>query len=446
MHLTAIRLAGFKSFADNTTFPVDAPLTGIIGPNGCGKSNIIDAVRWVLGETAAKQLRGQAMTDVIFAGAANRRGAAQASVALHFDNSDGKAGGAFADYAELVIARKVQSDGQSQYSINGKRVRRRDIVELLQGTGVGARSYAVIEQGMISRIIEAKPEELRVFIEEAAGISQGAANRNYPDDNHKPESMIALGDFWLLHGFAPLNTIEERLASRPSLATIAHLIHARGLKEAYTHIMQIPRSTVTTWLKPLLDAPAPKTPCDNPDYWLHETMRLMRIDPLHPDHGLLSFYLMNIVHMQNGEGIFQRARLPHAYLRGQNIELMAASNNVLRAGLTPKHIDLAELLRIVDTDPVHPAIIPPPAGSAPYTYPAPVDDYTLATTHLPQGEQLLLQSSEATIVLNLEDKLRLREGEQTLELQSGEAAFLTPNSRCELAAHGQAYVVIASNH
>ena len=165
MHLTAIRLAGFKSFADNTTFPVDAPLTGIIGPNGCGKSNIIDAVRWVLGETAAKQLRGQAMTDVIFAGAANRRGAAQASVALHFDNSDGKAGGAFADYAELVIARKVQSDGQSQYSINGKRVRRRDIVELLQGTGVGARSYAVIEQGMISRIIEAKPEELRTFIE-----------------------------------------------------------------------------------------------------------------------------------------------------------------------------------------------------------------------------------------------------------------------------------------
>ncbi len=171
MHLTAIRLAGFKSFADNTTFPVDAPLTGIIGPNGCGKSNIIDAVRWVLGETAAKQLRGQAMTDVIFAGSKNRRAGAQASVTLNFDNSDGKAGGAFAEYAELNITRKVQSDGQSQYSINGKRVRRRDIVELLQGTGVGARSYAVIEQGMISRIIEAKPEELRVFIEEAAGIA-----------------------------------------------------------------------------------------------------------------------------------------------------------------------------------------------------------------------------------------------------------------------------------
>ncbi|WP_298640694.1 AAA family ATPase [uncultured Cardiobacterium sp.] len=177
MHLTAIRLAGFKSFADNTTFPVDAPVTGIIGPNGCGKSNIIDAVRWVLGETAAKQLRGQAMTDIIFAGAANRRAAGMASVALHFDNSDGSAGGAFADYAELVIARKVGSDGQSQYLINNKRVRRRDIVELLQGTGVGARSYAVIEQGMISRIIEAKPEELRSYIEEAAGIAHYKTRR-----------------------------------------------------------------------------------------------------------------------------------------------------------------------------------------------------------------------------------------------------------------------------
>lgn len=284
--------------------------------------------------------------------------------------------------------------------------------------------------------------------EEAAGINRGAANRNYPDNNHKPESMIALGDFWLLHGFAPPEVIEARLAARPSLATIAHLIRARGLQEAYTYIMQIPRSTVTTWLKPLLDAPAPRSPCDNPDYWLHEAVRLMRIDPLHPDHGLLSLYLMNIVHMQAGEGIFQRARLPHAYLRGQNIELMAASNNVLRAGLTPKHIDLNELLRVVDTTAVHPAIIPPPpAGSSdPYSYPVPVDDYTLATARLPRGETLHLQSREATIVLNLEDKLRLQAGEQTLELQSGEAAFLAPATECALNAHGTAYCVIASNH
>ncbi|MBV7434169.1 chromosome segregation protein SMC [Cardiobacteriaceae bacterium TAE3-ERU3] len=171
MRLTAIHLSGFKSFADKTVFPVDAPLTGILGPNGCGKSNIIDAVRWVLGESAAKQLRGQAMSDVIFAGCASRRAGRQASVELHFDNSEGKAGGAFADYAELVIRREVEHDGQSRYLINKKRCRRKDIVELLQGSGVGARSYAVIEQGMISRVIDAKPEDLRSFIEEAAGIA-----------------------------------------------------------------------------------------------------------------------------------------------------------------------------------------------------------------------------------------------------------------------------------
>ncbi|MFC2406793.1 MAG: mannose-6-phosphate isomerase, class I, partial [Cardiobacterium sp.] len=165
-------------------------------------------------------------------------------------------------------------------------------------------------------------------------------------------------------------------------------------------------------------------------------------------HGLLSFYLMNIVHMQAGEGIFQRARLPHAYLRGQNIELMAASNNVLRAGLTPKHIDLPELLRIIDAEPVHPAIIPPPSLDSldPYTYPAPVDDYTLATARLPQGEALHLQSREATIVLNLDGKLRLRADGQQLELLGGEAAFLTPATDCELTTHGEARFVIASNH
>ncbi|SUO94432.1 AAA family ATPase [Suttonella ornithocola] len=171
MRLTAIRLSGFKSFADNTVFPVDAPVTGIIGPNGCGKSNIIDAVRWVLGESTAKQLRGQTLTDVIFGGAKNRRAGGMATVSLHFDNSENTAGGAFAEYAEIVIQRRVTSDGQNHYQINQQRCRRKDIVELLQGTGVGARSYAVIEQGMVSRIVESKPEELRTFIEEAAGIS-----------------------------------------------------------------------------------------------------------------------------------------------------------------------------------------------------------------------------------------------------------------------------------
>ena len=233
MHLTAIRLAGFKSFADNTTFPVDAPLTGIIGPNGCGKSNIIDAVRWVLGETAAKQLRGQAMTDVIFAGSKNRRAGAQASVTLHFDNSDGKAGGAFAAYAELTIARKVQSDGQSQYSINGKRVRRRDIVELLQGSGVGARSYAVIEQGMISRIIEAKPEELRGFIEEAAGIALYKTRRKESEAR-----MSEARDHLVRHDdrLQQLGKQRDKLAQEAETAKLWRALQAQA--EAASHQLQ----------------------------------------------------------------------------------------------------------------------------------------------------------------------------------------------------------------
>ncbi|MBP3195340.1 MAG: chromosome segregation protein SMC [Cardiobacteriaceae bacterium] len=170
MRLTAIRLSGFKSFADNTMFPVDAAVTGIIGPNGCGKSNIIDAVRWVLGESSAKHLRGQNISDVIFGGSKNRKAVGQATVELNFDNADGTANGEFGQYAEIVVQRKVTSDGQSQYSINKQKCRRKDVVELLQGTGIGARSYAVIEQGMVSRIVESKPEELRVFIEESAGI------------------------------------------------------------------------------------------------------------------------------------------------------------------------------------------------------------------------------------------------------------------------------------
>ena len=173
----------------------------------------------------------------------------------------------------------------------------------------------------------------------------------------------------------------------------------------------------------------------------------MHIDPARPDPGLLSFYLFNIVHMKEGEGIFQRARLPHAYLRGQNIELMAASNNVLRAGLTPKHIDIGELLRIVDANPVNPAILAPPAPHehAPHVYPAPVDDYTLSTVRLRDGMSLPLANPEATILLNLEGRLRVTAGEHSLELRGGEAAYLTPGTSVHLDAHEGCYIVIASN-
>ncbi|MGH6635298.1 MAG: chromosome segregation protein SMC [Gammaproteobacteria bacterium] len=172
MRLNRIKLAGFKSFVDPTTIPFPARLCGIVGPNGCGKSNVIDAVMWVMGESSAKHLRGDCMADVIFNGSNTRQPVGLASVELMFDNADGALGGPWAAYSEIAIKRQVDREGLSVYSLNGNRCRRRDITDLFLGTGVGAKSYAVIEQGMISRIIEAKPEEIRFFIEEAAGVSK----------------------------------------------------------------------------------------------------------------------------------------------------------------------------------------------------------------------------------------------------------------------------------
>ncbi len=172
MRLTKIKLAGFKSFVDPTQINFPSNLTGVVGPNGCGKSNVIDAVRWVMGELSAKHLRGDSMTDVVFNGSAARKPVGSASVELLFDNADGKIGGAYASYGEISLRRQVGRDGASAYSINGTRCRRKDITNLFLGTGLGTRSYAIIEQGMISRIIEAKSDDMRAFVEEAAGISR----------------------------------------------------------------------------------------------------------------------------------------------------------------------------------------------------------------------------------------------------------------------------------
>jgi len=172
LRLTHIKLAGFKSFVDPTTIPVPGQRVGVVGPNGCGKSNVIDAVRWVLGESRARELRGESMQDVIFSGSATRKAVSRASVELIFDNSLGKAAGQWSQYAEIAVKRILSRNGESAYYINNLHVRRRDITDIFLGTGLGARAYAIIEQGMISRIIEARPEELRVFLEEAAGISK----------------------------------------------------------------------------------------------------------------------------------------------------------------------------------------------------------------------------------------------------------------------------------
>jgi len=172
MRLKCIRLAGFKSFVDPTTVNFPSNMAAVVGPNGCGKSNIIDAVRWVMGESSAKNLRGESMTDVIFNGSTSRKPVSQASIELVFDNSDSTLVGEYAAYAEISIRRKVTRDSQNTYYLNGTKCRRRDITDIFLGTGLGPRSYSIIEQGMISKLIEAKPEDLRNFIEEAAGISK----------------------------------------------------------------------------------------------------------------------------------------------------------------------------------------------------------------------------------------------------------------------------------
>lgn len=172
MRLRQIKLAGFKSFVDPTQIDVPGRLVGVVGPNGCGKSNVIDAVRWVLGESKASELRGESMTDVIFNGSVNRKPAGRASVELVFENTEGRISGAWGQYAEVSVKRVLTRDGASSYYLNNQQVRRRDVQDIFLGTGLGPRAYAIIGQGMISRIVEARPEDLRIFLEEAAGVSK----------------------------------------------------------------------------------------------------------------------------------------------------------------------------------------------------------------------------------------------------------------------------------
>ena len=196
MRLEKIKLAGFKSFVDPTTVLFPSNLVGIVGPNGCGKSNVIDAVRWVMGESSAKMLRGESMADVIFNGSSSRKPVGTATIELVFDNADGGAGGQYAQYSQISVKRQVSRDGQSTYFLNGVRCRRRDITDLFLGTGLGPRSYSIIEQGMISRIIEARPEDLRVYLEEAAGISKYKERRRETENRirHTRENLERLDD------------------------------------------------------------------------------------------------------------------------------------------------------------------------------------------------------------------------------------------------------------
>ncbi len=196
MRLSKIKLSGFKTFVEPTTLTLPSNLVGIVGPNGCGKSNVIDAVRWVLGESSAKYLRGESMSDVIFNGSASRKPVSNASIELFFDNSEKKIVGEFAKYNEISTRRVITRDGQSEYYLNGTKCRRKDITSLFLGTGLGPRSYAIVQQAMISSLIEAKPDEMRVFLEEASGISKYKQKRKETESRIKNtrENLNRLND------------------------------------------------------------------------------------------------------------------------------------------------------------------------------------------------------------------------------------------------------------
>lgn len=230
MRLTQIKLAGFKSFVDPTTIPVPSQLVGIVGPNGCGKSNIIDAVRWVLGETRASELRGESMQDVIFNGSDQRRPAGRASVELVFDNSEGRAVGQWSVYAEISVRRILTRDGTSSYYINNQQVRRRDIHDVFLGTGLGARGYAIIGQGMINRLIEAKPEELRTYLEEAAGVSRYKERRRETENRlaDTRENLTRVEDI-----LSELSNQLRRLESQAEVATRYRRFQAEGEQKQF---------------------------------------------------------------------------------------------------------------------------------------------------------------------------------------------------------------------
>ena len=219
MRLTSIKLSGFKSFVDPTTIQIQGQLVGVVGPNGCGKSNIIDAVRWVLGESRASELRGESMRDVIFNGTTERRSSGRASVELAFDNDDDRVFGQWGRYDELAVRRVLTREGGSSYHINNMNVRRRDIQDIFMGTGLGPRAYAIIGQGMIARIIEARPEELRVFLEEAAGVSKYRERRRETENRLQDtrENLIRVSDI--------LREISQSLEKLEEQAIVAEKYH-----------------------------------------------------------------------------------------------------------------------------------------------------------------------------------------------------------------------------
>ena len=285
--------------------------------------------------------------------------------------------------------------------------------------------------------------------ENAKGVSLTDSTRIYKDRNHKPEMMIALSDFWLLHGFKTKSQILATLNARPSLQPLAEKLGTQNLAEFYADVMLADQSTLANWLLPIIEANQQsykngELALDNPDYWVLYTMEVMAILPEKLDAGLVCFYLFNIVHLKEGEGIFQDAGIPHAYLRGQNVELMACSDNVIRGGLTPKYVDIVELLKIVDYREVTPQIISAaPQNQSEFTYKTPVKDFALAQIRLEPEQHTEVNLQSAGILLVMQGELKIQEKSTALTLKQGESAFITADSNVEIMSEKGGYAFLA---
>ena len=363
-------------------------------------------------------------------------------------------------YAEWWLG--AHHSAPSAIEVDGKNVL---LTEFLQKnpTALGAQSRASFgdELPYLLKILDvAQPLSIQLhptktqaeigFAEEnAKGINLKASTRTYKDNNHKPEMMIALSDFWLLHGFKTKSQILATLNARPSLQPLAEKLGKQSLAEFYADVMLADQSTLANWLLPIIEANQQpykngELALDNPDYWVLYTMEAMAISPEKLDAGLVCFYLFNIVHLKEGEGIFQDAGIPHAYLRGQNVELMACSDNVIRGGLTPKYVDIVELLKIVDCREVTPQIISAaPQNQSEFTYKTPVNDFALAQicVEVQQHTELTLQS--AGILLVMQGELKIQEKSAALILKQGESAFITADSNVEIMSEKGGYAFLA---
>ncbi|RYZ22226.1 MAG: mannose-6-phosphate isomerase, class I [Chitinophagaceae bacterium] len=273
--------------------------------------------------------------------------------------------------------------------------------------------------------------------EEAAGIPVDAPNRNYKDDNHKPELMMALSEFWLLHGFKPEALVEAVLQERDELSGLLPLFRSGGYKGLYGHLLQLPQAEVNRMLQPLAERILPlyragKLPKRSPDFWAARAVETFCTDG-NFDRGLFSIYLFNLVQLRPGEGIYQGAGLPHAYLEGQCVELMANSDNVLRAGLTPKHCDVPELLRLVRFEPTDPELWRRKAGTCALFEP-PAEEFQLEHCRVPAGDKHFVYSEGPSILVVLEGSGTAQEGARSFPVSAGQAYFAMPDAALMISA------------